>query len=72
MAFIDCTIYNEPVSASAMYRDDGTAIIRAKCGAGYIAMDCEEAVKLRDDLSRAITEAATAAAKSAQPAGEAA
>ena len=58
MAFIDCTIYNATVSASAMYRDDGTAIIRVKCGAGYIAMDCEEAVKIRDDLSRAITEAA--------------
>ena len=69
MAFIDCTIYNATVSASAMYRDDGTAIIRVKCGAGYIAMDCEEAVKIRDDLSRAITEAATAAAKAVQSEG---
>lgn len=39
---------------------------------GALYLSAVEAIKLRDDLSRAITEAATAAAKALQSAGEAA
>jgi hypothetical protein len=68
MAFIDCTIYQQPVSARVIYRDNGAPIIRAECGGSGIAMNSAEAIKLRDDPSRAITEAAQqhAQAKDAQ------
>lgn len=39
---------------------------------GALYLSAVEAIKLRDDLSRAITEVATAAAKALQSAGEAA
>lgn len=38
-------------------------------GSGSLRLTCAEAVKLRDDLSRAITEAATAAAKAVEAEG---
>jgi hypothetical protein len=66
MAFIDCTIYGGKLATDIVYRADNLPIIRAKCGSGYIALSPEEAIQPRDDLSRAITEAATAAAKAVE------
>jgi hypothetical protein len=66
MAFIDCTIYGGELAVDIVYPKDGLPIIRAKCGSGYIALSPEEAIQRRDDLSRAITEAATAAAKAVE------
>ena len=51
-------------------RGDGN--INIAVGSSDVVINPAEAVKLRDDLSRAITEAATAAAKAVQAAGEAA
>jgi hypothetical protein len=60
MAIVSTYDYNASVSARA----DGTTV-RVDFGeiSNYLRLNTAEAVKLRDDLSRAITEAATAAAK---------
>lgn len=69
MAFLSATCYRGDLSVDVIYRKDKPPFIRAKYGDGCIGMDCAEAVHLRDDLSRAITEAATAAAKAVQAEG---
>ena len=72
MAFISSSIYNKPVSADVVGAGTPSMFIRAKCGDGYVGLSLAEARDLRDDLSRAITEAATAAAKAVQTEGAAA
>lgn len=71
MAFINATVYNKPVSVSVVLRDGNEPIIRIGCGDGSLCCVSAEAIKLRDELSRAITEAATAAAKAVQTEGAA-
>lgn len=64
MAFIDVAIFAEP--ATVTVDDYGDTWIRIRVGHGQIGLHQHEAVKLRDDLTRAITEAATAAAKAVE------
>lgn len=72
MAFISVTVYNKPVSVSVVLRDGNEPIIRIGCGDGSLCCSPAEAVKLRDELSRTIVEAATAAAQAVQAEGAAA
>jgi len=69
MAIVTTYNFGASVSAGA----DGNTV-RVEFGeiSNYMRLNTDEAVKLRDELSRAITEAATAAAKAVQAAGEAA
>ncbi|HWG67493.1 MAG TPA: hypothetical protein VN662_08785 [Rhodanobacteraceae bacterium] len=65
MAHAHSSVYAKP----ATVRIECTGEISIWCGDARISMSPEEAVQLRDDLSRAITEAATAAAKAVQAEG---
>lgn len=67
MAWADCDQYKD-----AEVSRDAIGNITVVVGLWTLHLQSAEAVKLRDDLSRAITEAATAAAKAVQAEGEAA
>src|SRR6185437_9133764 len=61
MAWADCDQYQDPEVGTDMVKN-----ITVRVGMWCLHLRAAEAVKLRDDLSRAITEAATAAAKAVQ------
>lgn len=69
MAFIDCAVFNREPRVTL---DDDADYIRIRIGdASQIGLTAAEALKLRDALSRAITEAAQKHAQATAKAADA-
>jgi hypothetical protein len=64
--FMQVTTYNKPITVGLLLRKSEEPAILIKSGDGQFCVSSAEAIQLRDDLSRAITEAATAAAKAVE------
>jgi len=62
MARASIMTFNDPNESIRVKTDNSRVYIYWQVGT-YLALNQAEAIQLRDDLSRAITEAATAAAK---------
>ena len=70
MAHASIMTFNDPNESIRVKTGNGRVYIYWQIGT-YLALNHAETLQLRDDLSRAITEAATAAAKAVQAEGEA-
>ena len=68
MAHASIMTFNDPDESIRVKTDNGKVYIYWQVGT-YLALNQAEVLQLRDDLSRAITEAATAAAKAVEAEG---